>query len=435
MSTRIQRTLLLIVAGLLFVVFNPYDHPVHAQDASDSERVAILSFWAFDQQGNIIPRAAEGDLAKLASVLPRAIAAKLVQSGTYEVLDEPVLEAYDVTPAGGPRELDRVQQLLESGNVDQVITGSVAQVQQAVIMSGRRYVSGPDGPRVVGASVVRSNTAGEAVNSVENLLTQMFPPDSDVVPRPISRIVAVPNVLRIPVGGSASVQAYAIDDLGRPLSAVTLLYQTNNESTVLIDARGNVTAVRPGQAQINIQPLGRPLAVNAQSPRVEVSVVGPSLGLRAGTGLLGNHDTSPRIGLRLTPAHEIKTSNAPQQLPQVGSNPITVLTSFFGALVGNQMLTIDLDVVPKQDISMVLNAVQRTARTYFGTGIGVAVPMEEDGSSGVILRLTMGAQLPFSFRSNMTVPIEMNADFVLGGGAQGAVQARAGISVGIDLFQ
>lgn len=475
MSNRLKLTLVLLVAGAMLLLQSFHGHSVSAQGGSDAlstlstqssasapidpdaqssasaamspdapsslsaertagERVAILTFWAFDQQGNVIPRASEADLAKLAALMPRAIAAKLVQSGTYEVLDDPLLEAYNAMPLGGPLELDRVQQLLDSGNIDQVIVGNIAQVQQAVVTSSRRYVLGPDGPRIEGAAVVRSNNASEAVNSVESLLTQMFPPDSDVVPRPIARIVAVPNVLRIPIGGSVPVQAYAMDDLGRTLSTVTLVFQTNNEATVLVDADGNVTGVRPGQAQVNIQALGRPLAPNVQPPRIDVSVIGPSLGLRAGTGLISGHDSAPRIGLRLTPAHEIKTSNAPQQLPQAGSNPVTVLTSFFGALIGNQMLTIDLDIVPKQDISMVLNAVQRTARTYFGTGVGVAVPMGDEGTSGVILRLTLGSQLPFKLGASMTLPIEFTADFILGG-ANSAAQARIGASIGIDLFQ
>lgn len=433
MSNRLKLSISVLLAGAMLFVQQVYGEPVRAHGGAPAERIAILTFWAFDQQGNVIPRASEADLAKLTGLMPRAIAARLVQSGTYDVLDNPLLEAYNQLPANGPRELDGVQQLLSTGDADQVIIGTVAQVQQAVVTSARRYVRGPDGPELQGAAVVRSNNAGEAINSVEMLLTQMFPPDSDVVPRPITRIVAVPNVLRIPVGGSARVQAYAIDDLGRTLPTVTLVFQTNNEATVLVDEDGRVTGVRPGQAQVNIQPLGRPLAASAQPPRVEVSVTGPSLGLRAGTGMVPGDEITPRIGLRLTPAHEIRTSTTPQQLPQAGSNPVAVLTSFFGALIGNQMLTIDLDVAPRQDISMVLNAVQRTARTYFGTGIGVAVPLVEDGPSGVILRLTMGGQLPFAFRSSMTIPIELNADFILGG-AQSAAQARVGLSLGIDLF-
>lgn len=433
---------LLLLCGALFIATGPLAQPTHAQvtlptltaSRAAEERVAVLSFWAFDQQGNVVPRTSEGELARLAALMPRAVAARLVQSGAYEVFDDPLLELFDATPVGGPKELDRVQELLLRGDIDQVIVGNVAQVQQAVVISSRRYVMGDDGPRIAGASVVRANNASEAVNSVDNLLTQMFPPDSDVVPRPIARIVAVPNVLRIPIGATVPVQAYAIDDLGRTLSAVTLLFQTNAEGTALVDAQGNVTGVRPGQAQISLQPLGRTLAPNVQPPRIDVTVTGPSMGLRAGTGMLTGEDSAPRIGLRITPAHEIKTTTTPQQIPQAGANPTNILTNLFGSLLGNQMLTIDLDVVPKQDISMALNAVQRTARSYFGTGVGVAVPLDEDGTSGVLLRLTLGTQLPFRFKSGMQLPLEFTADFILGGG-QGGAQARIGASIGIDLFQ
>lgn len=434
MALRLRYSLTLMLTGIIFLIQALQGIPLHAQSESTPERIAILTFWAFDQQGNIVPRASETDLARLAAVLPRAIAAKLVQANVFEVLDEPLLESKNMLPPQGERELDRVEALLAQGDADQVIIGSVAQVQQAVITSVRRYVSGSEGPHLVGAAVVRSNNAGEAVNAVDNLLAQVFPPDADIVPRPISRIVVVPNVLRIPVGGVAPVQAYAIDDLGRTLPAVTLVFQTSDETRADVDDRGNVTGVSPGRAQINLQVLGHQLASNAVLPRVDVNVVGPSLGLRAGTSLISGQRSVPTIGLRLTPAHEIRTATPTQTLPQAGSNPVNFLTSFFGSLIGNQMLTMDLDIAPAQDISLTLNAVQRTARSYFGTGIGVAVPMAEDGPSGVLLRLSLGAQMPFKPRSNMTVPMEFNVDFILGG-AQSTPKARIGLSLGLDLFQ
>lgn len=434
MRQRLESSFVLIAFILLVQVF--YILPLNAQTQPlpETERIAVLSFWAYDQQGNIVPQANETDLARLTSVLPRAIAARLVQANAFEVVDESLLEAYNATPAIGETELDRVEELLTAGHADQVITGSVAQIQQSVVTSVQRYVMGPNGPRVAGASVVRANSAAEAVNSVESLLSQAFPPDADVVPRPISRVVVVPNVLRIPVGGSAPIQAYAIDDLGRTLSAVTLVFDSSDETRVMVDDHGNITGVSPGNAQVTLSPLGRPLATNTALPKVEVTVVGPNLGLRAGANVAAGSQTSPRVGLRLTPAHEIRTSTATQTLPQAGSNPVNVLTSFFGSLIGNQMLTVDMDVTPGADISMTLSAVQRTSRSYFGTGVGVAVPMAEDGPSGVILRLTMGTQLPFTLMDNMTHPVEMNVDFILGGG-QSEPQARLGLSVGVDLFQ
>lgn len=429
---RLRKSHLILVVMAMLLLQALQSAPVLAQEAPD--RIAVLTFWAFDQQGNIVPTTGETDLARLASVLPRAIAARLVQSGAFEVMDEPLLDAYNTLPGVGVKELDRVEELFRHRHADQVIIGSIAQIQQAVVTSVRRYVPGPGGPRLEGAAVVRSNNASETVNSVETLLTQVFPPDSDVVPRPISKIVVIPNVLRIPVGGDASIQAYAIDDLGRPLSTVTLVFETSDETRVSVDGEGTVTGMSPGRAQINLQPVGRPMAANVTSPRVEVTVVGPSLGLRAGTSMITGEKGQPRIGLRLTPSHEIRTQAATQALPQAGSNPVNVLTSFFGSLIGNQMLTVEMDVVPAQDISMVLNAVQRTSRTYFGTGIGVAVPMKDDGPNGIILRLTLGTQLPFALRSNITHPVEASVDFILGG-AQSAPQARLGISVGLDLFQ
>src|SRR5690625_3757747 len=236
-----------------------------------SERVAVLKFWAYDQQGKILPQASETDLARLASMLPRAIAARLVQADLFEVLDESLLEAYNQVPAVGEVELDRAVELLSKGHADQVLIGSIAQIQQSVVVSLQRYSLGSDGPQIEGAAVLRANNASEAVNSVDTLLSQIFPPDTDVVPRPISRVVVAPNVLRLPVGSSAPVEAYAIDDLGRTLTAVTLVFDTSDDSHVLVDDRGTVTAVSPGRAQVSIQPLGRPLAPSVTLPKVDVT--------------------------------------------------------------------------------------------------------------------------------------------------------------------
>ena len=433
--TRLKRRVALVGGVTLLIAAHLLLCSVlYAAENGSPGTVAVLPFWAFDQEGNVVPRASETDLARLASLLPRAVAARLIQAGDFDVLDPPLLESRGILPPAGSRELDQVAALLARGDVDQVITGTVAQVQQAVITGLRRYVPGPEGPRLEGAAVVRSNSASEAINSVENLLVQVFPPEADVVPRPIARIVVVPNVLRIPIGGTAPLQAYAVDDLGRTLTTVQLFFQTNDETRVTVDEQGNVTGVSPGKAQIHVQPLGRPLASGVSAPTVDVTVAGPSLGLRAGASISADPPNRARVGLRLTPAHEIRTSSSAQTLPQAGSNPVNYLTSFFGALIGNQMLTMDLDLVPGQDISMTLNAVQRTTRGYFGTGIGVAVPMSDEGPSGVLLRLTLGGTPPFGSRSQMTFPVEVNVDFILGA-AQSPPQARIGVSVGIDLFQ
>lgn len=407
-----------------------------AIQASDggAVRVAVLSFWAYDNQGNVVPRASETDVAHVAAVLPRAIAARLVQSGAFDVVDESLLTAYGGLPDAAGHELARVTALLERGDVDQVLTGAVAQVQQSVVISVQRYVLGADGPELAGAAVMRATNASEAVNTVDDLLSQVFPPEYDVVPRPIARIVVVPNVLRLPVGASATIRAYAVDDLGRTIPSVTLVFDTSDETRVMVDDHGTVTAVSPGEAHITLQPLGRRMANNVVLPKVTVTVVGPNLGLRAGWSLSSGHGGDPRVGLRLTPAHEIRTTATTQPLPTAGANPVNVLTSFFGSLLGNQMLTVELDVAPRQDISMTLSAMQRTAKTYFGTGIGVAVPLGEGGPNGILLRLTMGAQVPLRLADNMTHPVEMNIDFILGGGGT-APQARLGLSLGLDLFQ
>lgn len=401
-----------------------------------TERIALLPFWAFDRVGNVVPLAEETDIARLATLLPRVIAERLVQSGTFEVLDAPMLAARSMMPASGLDELARVEQLLQDGNVDQVITGSLAMIERSVVTSLRRFVLDESGPRIVGAGFVRANSPSDAINQIDTLLSQAFPPDANVVPRPIARIVLVPGVIRLRLGGSVPLQAYAIDDLGRPLPSVPLHFQSDNDTHVAVDANGIVTGLRPGTAQVTVQPLGRPLSSGVSPPRVDVSVVGPNLGMRTGLLLTSNEGSKPRVGLRLTPGTEVRATSRPptQELPTATTNPVNYLTSFFGTLVGNQMLTLALDVAPGSDISVVLDAVQRSVGGYFGTGIGVTVPLAENGPSGINLRLTLGTQLPFAVRQNTTFPVELTVDFLLGG-AQSTPTARIGASIGLDLFQ
>lgn len=93
MSGRLKRVLLLTRVNTLLVVLGALGAPLHAQENTLPGRVAVLPFWAFDQQGRVVPQASETDLARPASVLPRAIAARLVQAGKFEVLDHPLLES------------------------------------------------------------------------------------------------------------------------------------------------------------------------------------------------------------------------------------------------------------------------------------------------------------------------------------------------------
>lgn len=424
----------IITLTLTFAIALTLGGYAQAQNGPTQARIALLNFWAFDKEGNVVPRADEADIARIAAVLPRSIAARLAQSGEFDVYDTPILVSRHMLPKDGTSELDRVEALLATGKFDQVITGSVALIEKSVITSLQRFVAGEDGPDLAGAAVVRSNSPSEVINSVDMLLSQAFPPEAEVVIRPISRIVVVPSVLRIPIGASASLQAYAIDDLGRPIPSANLVYQANDESRATVDSTGHVRGISPGSTTINVQPVGRPIVANTL-PSVEVNVIGPSLGMRVGTSVLSGETPRTRVGLRLSPGYEMRTSRTPaQDLPTAGTNPVNYLTSFFGALLGNEMLTLGLDVVPSQDISVTINAMQRTAGGFFGTGIGVTVPLEPNGPGGVNLRLAFGTQLPFAIRQNTTVPLEVNVDFLLGS-AQTPPMARMGLALGIDLFQ
>ncbi len=411
--------------------------PVKVARAASSQgvqRVALLPFWAFDEAGNVVPHAKEVDIARLATLLPRSIADRMSQSGEFEVFDAPLLDARRLLPTNGAYELERVENLLATGEFEQVITGSVALLERTVVTSLRRFTSGANGAELAGAAVVRSNSPSDVINNIDILLAQAFPPESEVVIRPISRVVVVPSVLRLPIGAAAAVQAYAIDDLGRPLPNVNLVYQSTDESRATVDSTGHVRGISPGRTTISVQPIGRPSAAGTNWPSVDVNVVGPNLGMRIGSSIVAGESPLPRVGLRLSPGYELKARTSTQELPTTNTNPVNYLTTFFGALLGNEMLTLSLDVVPSQDISVSLDAMQRTAGGYFGTGIGVTVPLVPDGPNGINLRLAFGTHLPFAIGQSTKLPIELTADFLLGSGPSSPM-ARMGLAFGLDLFQ
>lgn len=396
--------------------------------------VAVLPFWTFDDSGRPVPVTSQADLARLAGVLPQAIAARLIQSEQYTVIDLPFLEAYDVYPTDEDAELARVEALLAQDYVDQVITGTVAQVERGVVISIRRYVPTPKGAELDGAAVAQAASASAAVEQVDNLLTHAFPLSSDVVRRPISRVIAVPNAVRIPVGGRAQINAYALDEFGRAMPTVSILYQVDDESRATVDSRGMVQGLKPGRTTLSLQPMGRPMP-SGKTPEVDVHVIGPSLGLRAGTSFVPGEGVHPRIGLRLIPSVEVRQpSRLPTDSIDVDTNPTNFLTSFFASLLGNGLLTLDLDVDPSHSIGLTLDAVQRSIGGFFGTGIGVSVPLSEKGPSGVHVRLTFGTQIAANADRTVGYPIELNADFHLGSGDD-TPAVMLGISAGLDLFQ
>ena len=108
MAHKLRLPLLLVLLFAMMIPATSLSAAAQVNEAPD--RIAVLPFWVFDQQGNVIPRAVETDLARLSSVLPRAIAGRLVQTGQFEVLDHPLLESRDAVPARGTRELDRVDE-------------------------------------------------------------------------------------------------------------------------------------------------------------------------------------------------------------------------------------------------------------------------------------------------------------------------------------
>ncbi len=413
----------------------------------DREKIVVLDFLALDDQGRYIDTLSiEGtDLTNLSRVMSQGIAAKLVQYGEFEVENSISLSreldsfgfAYDASA------WDRAGAVLDSGLADQVITGSITMLQNTAVIGVQRFELQQGQVQLVGSAMSSAPRLADAPNLVDGLVTDLFPADVQVIERSVEQVFAVPGQVRLNLGQSKQITVYALDAMGRPIANPQFLFFSSDEAKVSVDENGVVTGLQPGTSTITVRAISR--TTRSGSPAtMTVTVLPPTFGLRAGTLLTkrGDQERFPvRIGLRLTPTIDQKGSQStsptlvpPEEtLPTEGSNPLGLISSFFGSMLTNGLMTIDLDFDPSRELFVSFSGVQRSSAGYLGTGVGYVTPLDNfEAQKGFVLRFTAGTQ--YRATNRMSIPVEAVVDAIFPTASVFSPSFRIGINLGLDLF-
>ncbi|WP_068134477.1 Ig-like domain-containing protein [Limnochorda pilosa] len=417
--------------------------------------VAIFPLQVLNQQVGTSETAVKDqrDLELLSQALSDALAARLVQSGQFRPvtgvrLERRLQEANVPPPPGSEASVEAMrtwlqeaaEALLSRAQVEEAVVGRVLAVQGGLVAVIERYRLA-DGSRagsparLVGSAVAQADKPPALLGCADDLLREVYPPGTEVVPRKVAKLVVLPSALRLPIGQSQRLNVLAFDEDGTLLPNVTLAFQSDDEGRVAVTSDGLVTGLSPGQATVQVQALGRPSTADTAS--VNVAVLAPNLGFRAGANLsevAAQRETAAAFGLRLTPSITLQTTSQKVDLSKGLENPLSFLTGFFSSLLGSGLVTLDMDVHPNQDFTVMLDAMQRSRGGYFGTGIGIVTPLKEGMETGLGLRLTLGTQFDWLRGSRFAVPFELNADLVFRGGVESSTEARVVLVTGIDLF-
>ncbi len=430
--------LVILVAGI--VSAQELDNP-------KSERVIVLDFLALDAEGNYIDtRSLElADLTSLSRIMSQGIAARLVQYGEYDVQDSISLRN-NIDNLGFAHDTsawERAQVLLEQGLADQVISGSLTMLQNTAVVGVQRFTMENGHSQLVGSAMSSAPRVSDAPNLIDNLVMDLFPANVQVIERGIEQVFAVPGQVRLNLGQSQQITVYALDSLGRPVANPQFLFFSADESKVSVDENGVVTGLQPGTSTITVRAISR--TTRSGSPAtMNVTVLPPTFGVRVGSLVTRRSDTEGfpvRLGLRLTPTIDQKgnqsTSPAVTQpldaIKAESSNPLTLISSFFGSMLTNGLMTIDLDFDPTRELLVSFSGVQRSSGGYLGTGVGYVTPLDDfDAHKGFVLRFTAGTQYRVSNR--LSLPVEAVMDAILPTGSAFSPTFRIGINVGLDLF-
>ncbi len=411
--------------------------------AEGNERVVVLDFLTIDETGDFVDAlgSKQPDLVNLSRVMSQGIVARLVQFGRYDVENSISLKS-KIDALGFNEKTsawERAQSILESELADQVITGSITLLQNTAVLGVQRFAFVNGQPALVGSSMSVAPKISDAPTTVDNLLGNLYPQDVQVVERSIEQVFAVPSQVRVNLGATHEITVYALDSLGRPITEPEFLYFSSDESKVEVNEFGVVTGLQPGTSTITVRAISQS-AKSGTPATMSVTVVPPAFGVRVGTLVTGraNVEGRPiRLGIRLTPTMDQrgtqqKTATTPPATPDT-SNPLSILSSYFGSLLTNGLMTIDLDFDPTRELLVAFSGVQRSAGAYIGTGVGYLSPLDDiNAQKGFVFRFTVGTQ--YRTKGRITIPIEAVMDAIFPTSASFSPSFRIGINVGFDLF-
>lgn len=417
---------------------------VNAEEDEVRPRVAVLDLRILDHKGEIIDstQTNQADLVGLSRVMASGIASRLVQYQGFEITDTPTLRAQELaTFSGNYSPYEQANMLLQTNAFDQVITGTISLLQTSVVIAVQRYEydDDQDQPRLVGSAMAQGAKISDAPALVDSLVSGLFSADVQVIERSIEQVFLVPGQLRVNLGSSHQINAYALDNLGRPVGTPDFLFFSSDESKVSVDEWGVIRGLQPGTATITARAISK-TARSGPPTTMTVTVVPPALGVRFGTVLTQRDDMLDRpirFGLRLTPTFDQGSQKSSSNQPAVPttsdvSNPLTFVSTFFSSLLTNGLITIDLDFEPTKEIVVAFNGVQRSAGGYIGTGVGYVTPMDGSGDQGFTFRFTLGTQARPN--SRLSLPGEVVLDMMFPTSQASKPTFRLGINFGLDLF-
>lgn len=440
-----ERLKLRIILLALILVLSLHTFAVSAWANSAGEKVLVLDFLTLDNEGDYVDTLAHKvpELVSLSRVMAQGVAAKLVQYGEFDVQDNISMrnEIADMGFTYQTSAWERAQTLLQEGLVEQVITGSVTMLQTTTVVGVQRFQMINGVPALVGSAMGTTARVTDAPTLIDTLVASVFPPDVQVIERSIEQVFAVPGHLRLNLGQSNPITVYALDALGRPVANPQFLFFSSDESKVEVDEHGVVKGIQPGTATITVRAISR-TARSGSPATMSVTVVPPTFGVRVGS-LLTHRDKTEgyplRLGLRLTPTMDQRgtqqktTTPAATPNPTEPSNPLTLIASYFGSMLTNGLMTIDLDLDPTREILVAFSGVQRSSGGYIGTGVGYVSPMDNfEAQKGFVLRLTVGTQ--YRTGNRISIPIEAVMDAIFPTSSSFSPSFRIGVNVGLDLF-
>ncbi len=434
-------------AIFLFLIFILFSAPVRSgfdPPAEQQEKIAVLNFSILDEEGNLVDPLTRGirDITTLSRSMALGVASRLVQYGNFAVSDHMYLkETIDIIPfppTMPPYEQARI--LLSEHNFDQVIIGSLAPMENLIIIGLQRYGFFEGKPRIIGSAMTAVPRNVDVPAQIDPMLSKLFPPDVPVIESPIEQVFVLPSILRINLGATHQISALALDHLSRPLADPTFLYISSDESKVYVDDTGQIKGLQPGTTTVSVRGISR-TARSGPPATMTVVVVPPAFGIRLGTLLAGSRDSEEfplRLGFRFTPSfdqsgkqQEIQPAPTPTAATDP-TNPLAFIGSFFSSLLTSGLMTFDLDFDPNDEILFALNGIQRSATGYIGTGVGYSTPLSDEGVPGFVFRFTTGVQAR-SF-SRLSLPVEAVVDMVIHTSGALRPSFRLGVNLGIDLF-
>lgn len=431
-----QRPIFLVFGlVLIMVLLGPMASVTVAQQ---TERAVVLDFLALNDKGEYIESTelSQTDVINLSRVMAQGIAARLVQYGEFEVLDNVTLVnrfgalPYEKTASA----YERAEALLLEGLADQVITGSITLLQNTAVVGVQRFQYIDGQTVLVGSSMANTARVADAPTLTDKLVSELFPPDIQVIERSIEQVFTVPSQIRMNLGSTHKLTAYALDSNGRPVADPEFLFFTSDESKLEVTSDGVIRALQPGTATVTVRAISR-TARSGSPATMTVTVIPPALGVRVGTLVTqreGIEGRPIRLGLRLTPAFEQRSIQ--QEVPKADtSNPLGFISSFFSTLLTNGLVTIDVDFDPTRELLFAFSGVQRSASGYIGTGVGYVTPFDDISSEqGFLFRFTMGTQ--YRPGNRIAVPVEAVLDAIFPTTDAFKPSFRIGVNIGLDLF-